>query len=209
MSEDANARALARLLEASQPIMDVLGVLRDEDERLHLGAGAVRSAVWDALQGVATPTPVADLDVVYFDAARASPQDDAEIDRRLALRRPALAWQTRNQARMRASIGAQTLREAIALWPETCTAIAVRRRGDDALDILAPWGCDDLLGMIVRPTPTFDSRLRVVAARIHEKRWLDRWPRLRLRPAALARSVEDAALGDSQSAISSDGRLGR
>jgi hypothetical protein len=32
-----------------------------------IGAGAIRTAVWDRLHGYAQPTPLADLDLIYFD----------------------------------------------------------------------------------------------------------------------------------------------
>ena len=43
--------------------------------------------------------------------------------------------------------------EAIAQWPETATAIAIRLINDGDLEVFAPYGVTDLQNMEVRPTP--------------------------------------------------------
>ena len=93
---------------------------------------------------------------------------------------PQILWSVKNQARMHARNGdapyGDTL-DAVTHWPETATAIAARWR-DGRLDVMAPHGCGDLFGLIVRPTPAFAGRLDIVRRRIRDKGWLLRWPRL-------------------------------
>jgi hypothetical protein len=68
----------------------------------------------------------------------------------------------------------------MAFWPETATAVAIRLH-DGALEIAAPFGLDDLFGLILRPTPAFrNDRLPAFHDRIATKRWLERWPKLSL-----------------------------
>ena len=65
-------------------------------------------------------------------------------------------------------------------WPETATAVAARRQGPEGLALAAPFGLDDLLGLVLRPTPRFAGGKRAIhEARVREKAWLSAWPRLR------------------------------
>lgn len=159
----------------------MLGLVRDlRLPDAWIGAGFVRNAVWDHLHGRQTPHE-GDVDVVWFDPARADPAEDARLEAGLRAQAPAVAWSVRNQARMHARNGdapyASTL-DAMRHWP--ATAVAARRTDDDACVVIAPFGLDDLLGLLVRPTPGFAGAKRgIVAARMTEKRWLERWPRLR------------------------------
>lgn len=150
-----------------------------------IGAGFVRSAVWDHLHGRPPALPAGDVDVVWFDPAHASADDDRQLEGRLAAAAPTVDWSVTNQARMHLGNGdapyASTA-DALRHWPETATAVAVRLTAD-GLDVLAPFGLDDLFDLVVRPTPAFAAgKLSVVQTRVQEKRWLERWPRLRIDP---------------------------
>lgn len=144
-----------------------------------LGAGFVRNAVWDALSGAApSVATLADLDLVHHDPAR---DDDAAFEAALRAAR-ALPWSVTNQARMHAANGHppyRNLAEALAHWPETATAIAARLAGG-RIEVLAPHGLDDLMGLIVRPTPAHSGNPSAVAARLAAKGWRARWPALRV-----------------------------
>lgn len=63
--------------------------------------------------------------------------------------------------------------DAIGRWPETCTAVAARLAADGRVEVLAPWGVTDLLGLVVRPTPAFARRLDVFE-RVRAKEWTER-----------------------------------
>ena len=68
---------------------------------------------------------------------------------------------------------------AISHWPETATAIAVRLSSNDKIEILAPYGLNDLFNLIVKPTPNFD--LIIYKKRIEEKQWGKQWQNLKLK----------------------------
>jgi hypothetical protein len=152
-----------------------------------IGAGFVRAAVWDHLHGRASPPLDSDVDVVWFDPAHASADDDRALERALSAAEPAVAWSVKNQARMHVRNGDApygSTENALRRWPETATAVAVRRAGD-RLDVLAPFGLDDLFTMTIRPTPAFSGdRLAGFHQRVRDKRWLERWPRARLATSA-------------------------
>jgi hypothetical protein len=148
-----------------------------------IGAGALRNPAWDALSGFAPGTnPPGDIDVVWFDPVRADAEADAALEAQLCALAPGLPWSVRNQARMAVRNGdapyASTT-DAIAHWPETATAVAARWT-PAGLEIAAPHGTADLLGLILRPTSP--AKAAVMAARAVAKGWTRRWPRLTMAP---------------------------
>ena len=147
-----------------------------------IGGGFVRNAVWNALHGLALGGDN-DVDVVYFDPADVRIERDAEIEQRLRAADPETCTGTSRTRRgcITAMVCAPYLnmQDAIARWPETATAIAVRKTSS-RIELIAPHGVDDLLALIARPTPAFRSKTDVVARRIEDKRWRSRWPRLRV-----------------------------
>lgn len=146
-----------------------------------IGAGFLRNAVWDVRHGRSPDVAgLADLDIVHFDAAALDPARDAAFEAALHAALP-LPWSVTNQARMHGRNGHAPYRDtedALAHWPETATAVAARwRKG--RVELLAPHGMEDLLGLILRPTPAFERRREVIAARAAAKGWFQRWPLLR------------------------------
>ena len=146
-----------------------------------IGAGFVRAPVWDALHSYSEPTPLADIDVVYFDPdsgdAREKPAEAA-----LAQVLPDRPWSVINQARMHLDNEDPPYRdtaEALANWLETATAVALRLDPVGKLQLLAPHGLEDLFGLRVRPTPRArEARLDAYRDRLRRKRWQETWPRL-------------------------------
>lgn len=175
---------------------DLLALIAAQPERMRLlrivqrhgpadawiGAGFVRNAVWDALHGYAEATPLADVDVLYFDGERLEPERDSAYERELAQQCPQTPWSVRNQARMHTRNADRPYldcADALCHWAEVCTAVAVRLSGDQ-LELLAPLGIDDLLGLRVRPTERFLSKPEIYRARLLAKNWLERWPKLQV-----------------------------
>ncbi|AGI22725.1 hypothetical protein H681_04215 [Pseudomonas sp. ATCC 13867] len=173
------------LIAAQPERMRLLRGVRDDGPAdAWIGAGFVRNAVWDALHGYAESTPLADVDVLYFAADRLEAEADSDWERRLLEACPGVPWSVRNQARMHLRNGDAPYRDcadALRHWAETCTAVAVRLRGD-RLELLAPlWG-DDLLDLRVRPTERFRAKPDLYRQRIAAKNWLARWPKLQIDP---------------------------
>ena len=112
---------------------------------------------------------------------------DASADRELeaVLRRaaPAIDWSVKNQARMHIRNGDAPYRsvaDAMRYWPETATAVAVRLAEQGELEIVAPFGLEDLFELVLRPTPKFaGEKRRVYRDRVQSKEWLAIWPLLR------------------------------
>ena len=61
-------------------------------------------------------------------------------------------------------------------WPETATSIAIHIDASDNLDLIAPYGLNDLFNLIIRPTPEFNTK--IVEKRLVDKRWQTEWEKL-------------------------------
>ena len=180
----AAARRLAALLRADRQRMAVLRALRDL--RLPdgaVGAGFVRSAVWDAAHGFVRPTPLPDLDILFFDARDRSRNREGAIEQALARRLPGLPFSARNQARMHRRNGDAPYRDtahALRFWLETATCVAVRLTRRGAIDVIAPYGLDDLLALRSRPTPAGRRKPDQYTARMTARNWPATWPKVNI-----------------------------
>ncbi len=150
-------------------------------------AGFVRNLVWDALHGYSPPTPLNDVDVIYFDAAHTDKTFEKEYERRLHTLIPGMPWSVKNQARMHIKNGdapyASTA-EALCHWCETPTAVGVRINENDVLELLAPLGTGDLLSGICRATPFTlqkPGKIKDYRERVISKGWQRQWPKLDIR----------------------------
>jgi uncharacterized protein len=156
-----------------------------------IGAGAVRTAVWDRLHGYEQPTELADVDFAFFDPHDLSEQRETAIERQLRAVLP-IEWDAKNQARVHLwyprRFGYEvpplsSTADAVATWPETATAVGVRLTDDDRLVVEAPLGLDDLLGMVHRRNPRRVSA-EEYRRRLASKRIAERWPQVKIVPAA-------------------------
>ncbi|WP_259048198.1 nucleotidyltransferase family protein [Klebsiella sp. BIGb0407] len=149
-----------------------------------IGAGFVRNAVWDHLHGYGQRAITGDVDVVWFNAQNCSLEHDIGLEKTLIQRSSAYNWSVKNQARMHQrnnNAPYSSTENALRYWTETATAVAVRVSDTNNIEIIAPYGLDDLFGLRLRPTPPFEGeRLSVVMERISEKKWLEHYPRLQL-----------------------------
>ena len=149
-----------------------------------IAAGFVRNAVWDHLHGRAACPPAGDVDVIWFDRARASAEEDMQLERRLQALAPGIDWSVKNQARMHTRNGDPpycSASDAMRHWPETATASAARLAADGTVDVAAPCGLEDLFGLVLRPGVNFHGHKRqIFLRRIEQKQWLARWPLLQI-----------------------------
>ena len=179
-SPDDIARFLWRLPQILR-LLAAVEALAMED--CWIGAGVIRNAVWNHLHGFAIDeVPGGDVDVVYCNASDRSRASDLALEGRLRAKLLDVPWSVHNQARMHVANGDPPYRDvadAMRCWPETATAIAARKRGGD-VEVLAPFGIADLVGLVVRPTPTFARKLSAYRDRISKKNWSQRWPRLKI-----------------------------
>jgi hypothetical protein len=153
-----------------------------------IGAGAIRRLVWDRLHGVAEPPLPDDVDLAFFDPASLRPERENELRSALVVRAPHIPWDVKNQAAVHLwyptlfGIEVEPLRsaaEAVATWPETATAVALRLGEDGQLAILASYGLSDLLNGVCRRNPRRVS-VEEYRRRVHAKGITARWPGVRV-----------------------------
>lgn len=147
-----------------------------------IGAGFVRNKVWDELHGYQREVvDTADIDLIYFDSKNLSEQKEKDIDTELR-KKININWATKNQARMHVVNNNDpyvSSRDALAHWVETATAVAVKIENGYP-KLITPYGLDDLVSLIVRPTPYFKNDLEKFYERIEKKQWLKKWPKLKV-----------------------------
>lgn len=172
----------------------------------YLGAGFLRNAIWDFLHNKSTPTPLNDVDVIYFDANNTQPGKDTFYEMQLNEVLPQVKWQVKNQTRMHVLHGHapyKSCEDAISYWieKETCVAIALSSADSVALspsasasaggnisasssfetvgpfEILAPFGLQGNFAGTISINPK-NPRPDVFNERIQNKRWCEIWPTL-------------------------------
>lgn len=176
---------LCSILQANAWFMQILKTVRTCNlPDWYVGAGVIRNIVWDHLHHYTAPTPVRDVDVVFFDPDDRRPERDAEVQATLQAQVPSVPWEVTNQAAVHlwyeAVFGVPVLpltssADGVGTWPETATSIAVRLGDADGLQIVAPCGLHDLIGLVMRRNPrrvTVDQ----FRQRLYTKRIIEKWP---------------------------------
>lgn len=149
-----------------------------------IGAGVLRDIIWGQLNGGFDPSAVHDIDVAFHDPADLSRRRDEAAEQRLRTLAQDLAWEATNQAAVHTwyhqHFGGTpvepltNIHDAVATWPETATAVAVRT-APDGIDVCAPHGLADLLTGVWRRNPTRVT-IAVSRGRLARQRPAERWP---------------------------------
>ncbi|WP_341872574.1 nucleotidyltransferase family protein [Paenibacillus camerounensis] len=149
-------------------------------------AGFVRSKVWDIQHGFNSRTPLADVDVIYYDPADLREETEKLLEARLRAIDSAIPWSVKNQARMHTvnSLPPYTSStDGMANFPETVTSLGLALTAQGELLLAAPHGINDVISLVVRPSPRFSSDpylQEVYTQRIIKKNWQAVWPQLRI-----------------------------
>lgn len=183
-------KGIIELIRADEWMMEVLRTVRDLGlPDWWVGAGFVRSKVWDHLHGYAVRTPLPDIDVIYFDPEDFSPnevtndstQKENNYEKELTHRMKYIHWSVTNQARMHVFHNDKpyhTSEEALSRWVETATCIGARLLENDTLVLTAPHGIEDLVSLKLRPTFTTPEGITTFYTRVRLKDWQKKWPKL-------------------------------
>ena len=148
-------------------------------------AGFVRSKIWDHLHGLVHRTPLPDVDVVYFYADHTDEQIEKEYENILHGLDASIPWSVKNQARMHLKNGHEpyvSTADGLAHFPEVCTAVGAYLDINGKVRLVAPYGIDDLVHMVVQPTPLYksDEKPRIYEQRVDTKKWDIIWDQLRI-----------------------------
>ena len=146
-----------------------------------IGAGFLRSLVWDVAHGFENPTPLGDIDLLFFDSEDTSLDREQRLEAELAQFQPGLPWEVRNQARMHKRKGNppyENTADALRYWLETATCVAMRLEDDDGMTVIAPFGLEDLFTLRSRPTPAGLKEAASYRERMERKNWPGIWPKV-------------------------------
>lgn len=168
-------------------MMDILKAAQQVDlPDWWICAGFIRSKIWDTLHGYNERTPLADIDVIYFEPDNIEESGEKKWENQLQSLIPNIPWSVKNQARMHKINNLPPYLssvDGIANFPETVTAIGVKLDGQNEIVLVAPHGLTDLLQMTVKPVPRFATNkdlLAVYEQRIQRKNWQFIWPNIRI-----------------------------
>ncbi len=179
---------ILNLISRDRWMMDVLHTA----EQLKLpewliGGGFVRNKVWNYLHGYNKPDiNTEDIDLVYYNQNGNDENADKKLSEALKTK-TGLNWEVVNEAyahqwyTIKPPPYTSSL-DAVSKWPETATCIGVKTE-NEKLELIAPYGIEDLVNLIIRPNPAFIDKgnvKNVVVERIKKKQWLEKWPKLKL-----------------------------
>jgi uncharacterized protein len=154
-----------------------------------LVAGSIAQTIWNLGCGRSAELGLKDVDLIYFDDQDLSFDAEASHERRLRdlFRRLPIKLDVKNEARVHLWYEERfgyaikpylSSADAIATFPTTATAVGVRRKRGK-LECCAPFGLDDLFGLVVRPNKRQITR-PIYEAKVD--RWRSIWPRLTFLP---------------------------
>src|SRR3989344_774886 len=185
-------RKLIELVTHQAWMMDVLKHARDAGlPDWYIAAGTIRNTVWNHLHGFPTTLYQKDVDLIYYDAEdkpgeRGKRGEAAK--RFLEKTAPRVTWDIVNQAwthlfyytPVRRKPQVSSAAEAIAYWSEIPTCVGINLEEDDSLTVYAPHSLTDLFELRVKPVPPPYQDLELDYVRLKEKKWRDKWPKLRI-----------------------------
>jgi uncharacterized protein len=158
---------LAQIVRSSSRLMRVLTIAGELGlPQWRLVSGAIYQTVWNAVTGRDADYGIKDFDLFYFDGSDVSyAAEDVVIRRTGSTYPPDLSplVEARNQARVHLWFEdhfgepyapLRCADEAIARFVAPAFAVGVRLEADGGLDIVAPFGLDDVFALRLRPNPS-------------------------------------------------------
>lgn len=177
---------LEKILMKNKDLVSILKVLESIGiDNCYVGAGSINQTVFNYYHGYQFNYGIKDYDVVYFDEDLSYEKEDKVIKvikNRLGILSDMV--DVKNEARVHLWYNEkyQTKREpyssvedAIASWGATITCVGVRMK-NSKLEVYAPYGLEDIFGMIIRPVKKAFSKEMYDERAI---RWQKKWPMLK------------------------------
>ena len=166
---DEHRDRFQQIVRSDRGLMDLLARLREIDlPQWRLVAGCLYQTVWNVLTGRPRGTGIRDYDLIYFDLSDLSYEAEDRVIRRVAAATASGIGpvEVRNQARVHLWFEARfgmpysplsSADAALLRYASVVHAVGVRLEADGRLDIVAPFGLEDLFGMVIRPNPALDN----------------------------------------------------
>ena len=162
-------RRFETIIRGDPDLMQLLASIRGVRlAQWRLVAGCLYQTVWNVLTGRDRGTGIKDYDLIYFDDSDLSWAAEDRVIRVVASATRGCVGpvEVRNQARVHLWFEARfgtaypqlySADEAIRRYASIVHAIGVRLEYDDRLDVVAPFGLDDLFSMVIRPNYALEN----------------------------------------------------
>lgn len=187
---EGQANYLRDMLGHTEHLWEILG--RSQEIELpywYLGAGCISQTYWNYKHGFDPSEHVKDVDIAYYDAADLSESAEHQHEQRIRtlFADLPLRFDVKNQARVHLWYEQRfgypitpyrSVEDAINTWPTTATSVGVRWDRHESR-IYAPFGLNDLFGMIVRPNKAQITR---EIYEVKANRWIKCWSKLTVIP---------------------------
>ena len=167
--EDTQLRRFETIIRSDPDLMRLLASIRGVQlAQWRLVAGCLYQTVWNVLTGRDRGTGIKDYDLIYFDDSDLSWAAEDRVIRGVAAATRGCVGpvEVRNQARVHlwfeARFGTAYPRlysadEAIRRYASIVHAIGIRLEYNDRLDVVAPFGLDDLFSIVIRPNYALEN----------------------------------------------------
>lgn len=187
-SLDVQTEYLKNMLISTEYLWNILKQIKlIQLPNWYLGAGSIAQTYWNYQHGFLPNNYIKDIDIAYFDKSDLSEESEQlhEIKIRNLFLDMSVKFDVKNQARVHlwyekkfdfAIKQYSSTEQAISTWPTTSTCIGVKYENNN-LSIYAPYGLNDLFGMVVRPNKTLITK---DIYQVKVKRWLECWPLLKI-----------------------------
>jgi hypothetical protein len=180
---------LERILMQNKAIENILRLVRElQMPNWYLGAGCVAQTIWSKLHGFDLNCGIKDYDLVYYDSSNLSGEKEELYNQKGRGMFKDAPVEIKNEARVHLWYEKhfgypiepyQSVEDAINTWPTTATCVAVRYNDKNQFTVYAPYGLNDLLGMIVRPNKTQITK-EIYLKKV--ERWKKIWHKLKIIP---------------------------
>jgi len=176
---------LKQMIYAHPELVLCFQYLRELNPHAYLSAGIIRNMVWCVLHEQIYTIEHTEIDVIFYDTSDIK-NEEQRLTQLLSQKFTDNYWDVVNQAYVHLWYTTDdgkpisqysSLINALSVWPETATAIAVRLTENNDLEILAPFGLSDLFELKVH----WNNRLvshNAFLERVQSKRFLERWTKL-------------------------------
>jgi hypothetical protein len=179
------------IIRADPDLMHLLTRLRSLAlPQWRLVAGCLYQTVWNVLTGSPRGTGIKDYDVIYYDGGDLSWEAEDAVIRRVAAAAHGCVGpvEVRNQARVHLWFGERfgcaypqlgAADEALCYYASIVHAVGVRLDDDGRLDVVAPFGLDDMFGLRIRPNRALAN---AVSYTVKSERAQAIWPNVIVEP---------------------------
>jgi hypothetical protein len=181
---------LTKIIMLNKPLLNVIQKATDIGLRsYYIGAGCIAQTVWNYQTNSELTNGISDIDFVYYDDSDLSFDAENFTNERIAsIMEPCpIKLDIKNQARVhlwyKERFGYDirpydSIESAINTWPTTATSLGVRLENEQMI-IYAPFGLNDLFGMIVKANKAQITE-EIYMQKV--KKWIAKWPTLTVIP---------------------------